>query len=160
LSWGISEFDEGKYEIYRGTDEQDLELIGSILADQIQLDYRFSDSEIEPGNYFYQLIHTSLNGDISQSEVVSARIATENAGLTIAPSVIQDRASLRYFSDANESHLLKVYQSDGREIFRQQLASENGLNEMEIDFSGFTSGVYLVELRGGNSVEVQRIVHP
>lgn len=159
LSWGISEFDAGKYEILRGTDDQSMVLAGSFVAEEFALDYQYRDSDLETGNYFYRLIHTSLNGDISQSEVVSARIMADHSGLTIAPSVIQDRAQLRYYAEENEAHILKIYQPNGQEVFRKQLDSSNGLNEMEIDFGGFGSGVYLVELRGGNSVEVQRIVH-
>lgn len=159
LSWGISEFDAGAYEIFRGTDDQSLEKVGSLDAENVALDYQYRDYDLETGNYFYQLVHTSLNGDLSKSEVVSVRVMADQSGLSIAPSVIQDRAQLRYFADENESHLLKVYQTNGLEIFQKHLESSDGVNEMEIDFSGFDSGVYLVELRGENSVEVQRIVH-
>jgi hypothetical protein len=158
LDWAIAEHDDGMYEVFRGLDAADMQSIGVLEAVEGILEYKWMDQNLEPDDYLYQVVHTSLNGGKSKTEVISVKVMAEHSKMSIAPSIVSDHATLRYFQEGAENRTVKVYNSEGREIMRHTIAGMDGTNQLEMDFSELNQGVYLVELRGGNSVEVSRIV--
>ncbi|MEM6269755.1 MAG: T9SS type A sorting domain-containing protein [Bacteroidota bacterium] len=157
LQWGISDYDDGKYEVLRGTDAFALLPVQQIEATNGRMEYRTRDMGLSAGTYFYQIQHTSLNGTVSGSEISQVEV-TGSSAFTVAPSVVSERTTLRFFAAQSARRTVKVFDSQGQELLRKEISAVAGSNEMELDVTGLPSGVYLVELKGGSSSNVQRIV--
>lgn len=92
--------------------------------------------------------YTNINGCVSTSEAVTVSGAKSN-NLFIYPSPTNGQFSVRYYSDASSTPLVRqvnVYDSKGARVFSKTFSILQQYQNLSFDLSAHPAGVYRVEL--------------
>jgi photosystem II stability/assembly factor-like uncharacterized protein len=155
LIWeGYEGFQVSTYLIYRGSNRENLTLIGTLPASNTQ----YSDFNAPDGNVYYQIEIISPNTCNPYKSINSIRsnIATNapnNVYFKIYPNPALDYLIIETNKLAGDCSL-SILNMNGQELIKQA-AKEN---KIEVDINNLSAGVYFVKLICDNSVEVKKFI--
>lgn len=128
-------------QIYRSTDSVDFDRIGYIAgicgSEFESMNYYFTDSlPVENSvNYYYLELGTIGVSDVISIDVISSG----NSGYQIRPHPVVDQATIYFNALDASSHVLRVYDMQGKEVFNDESAD----NFFDITTTSLPSGSYV-----------------
>lgn len=111
---------------------------------------------LRPDGYgSYTVIVTDVRGCSGTSNAISIGTVTLN-NLFIYPNPNNGIFQIRYYSDptATELRSVNIYDSKGARVFNKLFTIARTYQEMDINLSGSSAGVYMVELIGTNGKRI------
>jgi hypothetical protein len=88
------------------------------------------------------------------------RIASPNgypATPLLFPNPASDNVNIRYHATEDQSCLLRIIDLSGRSVWMEKYRFVTGNNEVQIDVSALSTGVYLVEIASGETITRHRL---
>jgi pectate lyase len=82
----------------------------------------------------------------------------KSSGFQITPKIIQSEASITFNLKKQGLVSLSIIDLSGREVFSKKWNASTGMNQMIVNSSSFTAGVYYVQLKTPASESIQKIV--
>jgi hypothetical protein len=116
--------------------------------------YSLTDEALAGGNNFYRLKVINLDGTIDYSAIV--RINYTKGALSnwyISPNPAAGNASVIYKSSVSKIIYMHVTDAAGRLISRSTYNVGPGTNKIAIPSSKLSSGMYVINLQGGDTKE-------
>jgi hypothetical protein len=156
LKWtSVSEENAREFVIERsangGSGWKDIGTVPASGNSSLTHNYSFTDKQVLSGNNYYRLRIVDADGKISYSLVRSLSFGTSQ-DIKAYPNPVKD---LLYLSlpagDGNQTVVIRDITS--RELVRKHI---NGVQNTSIDMSGFTPGLYTVELLKNNRMVFQK----
>ncbi|MCB0629574.1 MAG: T9SS type A sorting domain-containing protein, partial [Lewinella sp.] len=158
LTWlTASETNNKQFVVERATDASGFHPIGTIPGKgntQKEQSYEFIDEYLSAGTNYYRLKQEDFDGEYSYSKIVSLSFNPPKTSLiSISPNPALNR--LRLTNKWDGTLYIKIYDMTGKWINDVQL---NESTSSDINISTWNSGIYLLKVTGGTTVEVVRIV--
>lgn len=160
ISWSTSqEFNSKFFIIERSMDGSIWQNIGSVPAAGNSSDvrnYTFSD-DASYGLAFYRVAEFDLDGrqNISAIAISSCSIAESFA---IHPNPVLDIIFIRIKAIATAPVSLRLYDAGGSLIRKIQTNLSKGANELQLDLSGLSEGIYMLYAQWGNNMKISKLI--
>jgi len=74
------------------------------------------------------------------------------------PNPVKDLLNVSFISDMQQSYVVKLMDMTGRVMYNEDRTAAEGENTMEINVSGMSSGIYMLNFQMGDSNEQIRVV--
>ena len=157
VSWVTeSEIDLDRYEIERSTDGENWEMIAYTFANGSidKSDYDFVDHAPELGVNYYRLKSIDINGDHNYSDVKSVVISDEgNYAFEVYPNPAKDHVNVIINGAKEVQTMILLYNQSGQKIVEAQVNQD-----LKLDTSKLTPGIYLLVLQNDNNRENHKLV--
>lgn len=159
LEWAtLLENNSLSFIIEKSTDQKIWNEIGSLAArgnTNSRTIYSYLDLQTVNGYNYYRLKQVDLNGQVVYSEIVRFNNQIRK-NLSVFPNPVTDIVQLYGKEQFNAGQTIQIIDATGKRV--KMTTALNG-NRLQIDFSGYTSGLYLLQLiENGKVVENLQIV--
>jgi len=129
--------------------------------------YRFADTQVPyaADSVSYRLKQIDTDGTAHLSDAAAVEVVTAAPQLMGPfPNPARTRATVRFAVPADRQDddvTLRLYDMLGRQVRTVAAGRVEGRQERQLDVSGLSSGVYILQLRAGSATETQRmtVVH-
>jgi hypothetical protein len=148
-----------KYNVYRSTENANYALIGEVPAVAGQTYYEYIDTPASTGSYYYQVtaVYADCESDPAPSYdnpandyvVVGVTGVDENGGMAIFPNPTKGNVTIQ----ANGMNHITVVSVLGQVVYDADVDT----NEVILNMSQYSSGMYTVRVVTENGVRVERI---
>lgn len=166
LKWGKNtEADFKEYRLYRDTVAQFTPSAATLLS--AQGDTLYSDSLTMPANgFYYRIAAVDSQGNVSdyshQVSVVFVGVDEPKVSEEISYSLEQNypnpfnpKTTIRFTVKERCRVMVTIYDMEGAEVYNSgDRYYGRGENEMEIDMTGFSSGIYLYRINAVNEENI------
>ncbi len=95
-----------------------------------------------------------LNTPVSISEKLGGSKGSTTASLNVYPNPAVSSVSFDYYSNSYNEATMIVTDITGRKVYQENLGNVNGAQKATINVNNFSNGLYIVELRVGNTKQV------
>lgn len=159
LEWAsLYEFNHSKFIVERSNDQRSwmgIETVPSLGNGDVRKVYQSIDRQPVSGINYYRLKQVDLEGGVSYSSVARINILT-NKGIMVFPNPVKEIANLYSKEFFKAGQTIQMIDAKGTRI---KTIIPTGGNRLQIDLSGYTSGLYLLQLiENGKVVENLQIV--
>ena len=126
----------------------------------LKTNYQWIDVQVEPGTtHYYRLRQTDLNGDVAYSEVVSARVLTDEQAIRVYPNPVNDQLFyLQFGKTVEEPFIVNILTLQGQMAQQYELPGDASLYQIKL--SDLASGVYFVNVRLSENIYQKKLVIP
>lgn len=159
LTWQTaSETNNQGFDIQRSKDGINWEKIGYQQGagnSTTTQDYRHNDTQPLSGINYYRLKQIDVEGDFIYSDVVS--VSYGDKGFAVFPVPAKDEITLQLESPQTTIGV-RIINVIGEVIHAQELHLSEGVNQVTLDISDYTKGVYFLTIDNGNKNGTQRFV--
>ncbi len=157
LSWvTASEENCDYFVVQRSTDMKEFEDLCDVEALRNSNDikeYSYIDENPLAGTNYYRLKYYDNDGRYQLSDVVSEHFYVDLA--KIFPNPFKDRFNIEGL-DVADKYSIEVLDVNGRVVYNLDFAAGN--STMEIDLSGYNTGLYFVNIKGGYIEKTYKIL--
>ena len=159
INWQVeNELNLSHYELLRSTDGQSFTAIANIKATGTS-NYGFNDAAISNSPvYFYRLRNVDIDGSYTYSHIIRLSGPVNNLSISANPNPYTDRMKLNISSPVKETVTLLVNDVSGRNLHKQSVQLQAGVNAVEIKEPGsLSAGTYILTLisqQGTKSIRV------
>ena len=117
-------------------------------------DYGWVDATPANGNNFYRIKSVDINGKISYSTIIRLNLNHSSKDILVYPNpATKDYISFQAGDLQKGSYTLKIMNSNGQSIYKQEFVHEGGAFSQTISLpAGIKSGMYNLQLRNGKEV--------
>lgn len=164
LTWQtISEVDNAGFEVERGTDGINFEILdfieGSGSIETVQ-DYTYEDKNLRSGQmYYYRLKQIDYDGAFAHSEVLTIRATSGKVIAAFAPNpAVAGQTVLEYSAPTTGEMEIQLLNVSGMALQQRIFTVIEGGNRFVLDVNGFRPGVYLVKLKQGMQVTYEKLL--
>lgn len=144
LSWELStDTDADFIEVLSSKDNQHFSVIGRIEATGGKFTYQYQDADLQPGTHYYRIRVVEKSGNSLLSRI--AAVMYESKGLeliTVAPSIIQDRATISVVAAEAGSLQFTIADQQGRMVKQFNQSVVQGTNSIPVSIRDLNAGVY------------------
>ena len=150
------EIDLDRYEVERSSDGKNWEMITYTFANGStgKNDYDVTDYAPEIGLNYYRLKSIDINGEFSYSDVKSVTISNgENSAFEVYPNPANDHVNVIINATKEVKTMILLYNQSGQKIMDTQINQD-----LRLDTSGLSSGIYLLVLQNNNNRENHKLV--
>ncbi len=95
-----------------------------------------------------------LNTPTSVADKLGSSKGSATAKLNLYPNPASSSVSFDYYSNSYKEATMIVTDITGRKVYQENLGNVNGAQKATIDVNNFSNGLYIVELRVGNTKQV------
>ena len=74
------------------------------------------------------------------------------------PNPVKDLLNVDFISSVQQSYTVKLMDMTGRVVYNESRSASEGENHMEMNVSGFSSGIYMINFEMGDLREQIRVV--
>ena len=152
LNWvTASELNTDRFEVEKSTDRismwKFLESVPAAGNSTTSLNYSIIDNQPVVGNNYYRLKIIDIDGTVSYSKIINISFGetASNNFARVYPNPTSGNLNVEIQSTANFETNVIAYDLVGRKIYDQSTSITKGLNTLQIDFSNFASGVYVLQ---------------
>jgi len=117
-------------------------------------DYTFTVTTV--GNFITNAVKSGTIKVTSTTSIESSYF--KSSGFQITPKIIQSEASITFNLKKQGLVSLSIIDLSGREVFSKKWNASTGMNQMIVNSSSITAGVYYVQLKTHASESIQKIV--
>jgi endonuclease I len=151
LKWyATTETNFKKYEIERSTDGSGFYKIGEVAGRNLA-NYSFTDNNLPTANtVFYRLKMIDIDGQFSNSKIVSVRNANNFSNAHVYPNPTKDKLVVKLQQALTESSQLFIADLSGRIVMQQQVTG--GQKNIDLFVNHLPAGRYFIKI--SNSVEL------
>jgi len=126
------------------------------------INQQYSFTDIEAGKYgtrYYRLKMLDLDGTYAYSRVRSVVFEDKN-DWNVYPNPSIGIFNIAFKSVLNQEVTVDVYDLNGRLYFKNKISATGAMQKLKVDLSGagFSSGLYLVEVRSGERKQSFRLI--
>jgi hypothetical protein len=163
LSWvTISESENAFFTVERssdGTDFREVAKIGGGGTSLTSQRYTWLDAQFQPGVNYYRLSQTDFNGTSETfSHIVAVEVTSQEQQLRLYKSPFSQTVYVAdIFLGTPTQTRLDVYDLTGKAVFQKNVYLTAGWNTLPLDFSGFQSGWYVLQVNAGSQVWVEKL---
>ncbi len=163
LYWATaSESNNSHFEVERSLDGMNFTSIDKVEAvgnSTVLSLYEFTDFEAPAGTAYYRIAAIDFDGKVDQSNILMLERETGHFGIThIAPIPATEQITVSFNTHYTGQMTITVVDVAGKMIKVLELETNKGLNQVGIDVSEYSSGVYFLNLTDGNEVSTKRFV--
>jgi len=161
LNWAAGDNSQASnYEINHSTDGVHFTGIGEVANVADQQAYSFVQMNAGPGQHYYQLLETDLDGKTIYSNIVSATIAAGDFSVAVLnnPAAGNSDAQLQINATTPGIALIELWSVGGARISSQEQAIGSGVNTVSIPVSKLPSGSYVVKVLVNNNTHVSQLI--
>lgn len=156
LQWTTqTEINTRHFEVEHSTNGVNFTLLDKVAAAGNSgnlLTYRFTAVQPAAGMHFYRLAQMDIDGHLAYSNIAVIQNNLANANLAVYPNPAKGMIQLR-FSGKEKKVLVQITDVQGRSVLRTLLTNQPAL---QLNTSGLTAGMYLVQVTDGATTEVAR----
>ena len=156
LKWNtLSEVNNEKFEVERGMNGADFEVIASIGGagnSSNSVDYSYTDKNLDNGIYYYRLKQVDFDGSFWYSRIETVVIGGSTGfaqnRLILYPQPLKENIlSIRYLDVSNTlvSPIATVYSLKGKVVLRSPLKKSNN-GSFDLDASSLENGIYALQV--------------
>ncbi|MEJ8801253.1 T9SS type A sorting domain-containing protein [Pontibacter sp. H249] len=159
LFWRTAtEINNSHFEVEFGSSLTDFKKVGEVKGQgnsSIVTNYSFAHKNSFSGTIYYRLKQVDLNGEVSYSKTVAVE-AQQHAlqELLVAPNPTSGRVTVQLPSE--EEHTLTIINTLGK-VMAEVNAPANR-EQMELDFSSYPDGTYIVSVQGKNGMQTYKLI--
>lgn len=152
LEWSTaSETDNDYFTIKRSGNGVDFQTIATVKGSGTsitQKSYELLDKDAPQGLSYYRLTQTDFNGTVSEPTTISVlrRQADNLSEVQVIPVPASDKVSLSFVTAAEQTARVQITGVNGQIVYSQNLTTNAGSNVIPIDISGFSTGMYFVQI--------------
>jgi hypothetical protein len=163
LSWRTeSEYKNDYFELMYSRDAEHFEKIGVIQGVGTTSDpqeYQFIHQGVPVGTSFYKLQQVDLNGERTDSKIISVHSKEDSDGLFSAyPNPMKNQLVIQLHSSRKEIMSIDIMDQKGLSVLKEQVPLNEGITNLYRDISSLTSGVYTLIVTSSTSSQKQRII--
>jgi len=156
LNWSTAtETNNSGFDIQRKNGLEEFSSIGFIPGSGTTTEgriYQFTDTELQPGKYFYRLKQIDYDGSFEYSKIVEIEV---NSPVKFAlsqnyPNPFNPATKISFQISQQNFVTLKIYDVLGKEVetlINKEM--EAGRYKIDFDAAGLTSGIYFYQLKSG-----------
>nr|WP_294860159.1 T9SS type A sorting domain-containing protein [uncultured Fluviicola sp.] len=163
LSWKTeSEYKNDYFEVMYSRDADHFEQIGTIqgvgTSSEAQ-EYQFIHQGVPAGTSFYKLQQVDLNGERTESKIISINSKDDSDGLfSVYPNPMKEQLVIQLQSSRKETMVIDLMDQKGVSILKEQVDVNKGVTNLFRDISSLSSGVYTLIITSTTSSQKQRII--
>ncbi len=154
LTWSTaSETNNDYFTILHSTDGANFETIGQVAgngnASAIN-NYSFTDKNASTGLNYYYLVQTDQDGSTTSYEVIV--VSRGEVGFEIIrlfPTPASSSVNLTFTNDQMSTVDISLYDITGRIVMNRSVNTTVGVNEVNMDITNLSKGVYFVKVNDG-----------
>lgn len=162
--WGTDlELNNSHFLVRKSIDGSSFYTIGRVEGKNLRQgfgSYRFYDSEPTDGMSYYKLTQVDQNGSSSDSKVVA--VSFDGTTVThinnVFPVPARENATLSFFSGKDQTFEMTIFDAQGKTAYKASIDALAGENSIEMEISGYESGVYYVRLANAEKVMTEKFV--
>ena len=157
LKWyATNEANFKKYEIERSIDGTGFYKIGEVAGSNLA-NYSFTDKNLPNANtVFYRLKMIDIDGQFSNSKIVSVRIANNFSNAQVYPNPTKDRLVVKLQQALTETSRLIIADLSGRIVLQQQVAGAQ--SNIALTVSHLPAGRYFIKISNAGELINQSFV--
>lgn len=127
--------------------------VASVFSDfTLAQQYSFEDASPAEGLNYYRLKMVDIDGQYSYSGVLIIRTNGSGIQITATPNPFTDHVAITIQSTSNETANLRVFNSEGRLVWRKTTYVNAGTNVQYFnDLQSLLPGVYILKVNKGNT---------
>lgn len=153
LYWATgTELDNKSFEVQKSSDGITWNLVTTVSGkgNSIQeVDYTAIDDNPFQGLSYYRLKQNDLDGNFTYSNVIAIDVtSTNNSKLKLIPNPSDNTTTISFNATTEYQASLNIYDVTGRAIDNKQINVIKGINSYVLNTSGYSNGVYLINLNG------------
>lgn len=152
----MNESGTANFDIERSDNAFHFDKIGSIPAKVQNANtnsYTFTDGDAQPGMNYYRLKMIDLDGSFTYSKQISIVLKREVAAISLFPNPASTELTLQFESATKEELSVMIYNAMGQTLLHQDFLPEAGFNQIKLDVSSLSQGLYFMEIRQGEMAE-------
>ncbi len=160
LTWKVeNETNLSRYELQRSADAQDFKTIGLITATGSS-SYDFVDADISNlPVYYYRLKKIDLDGTYTYSAILKIAGPVRSLTMNATPNPFTDLIKLTIASPVKETAIIKVSDPGGRQLYRQVINLQAGVNVITLDkLNSLSAGTYILNLVSNQGTRIARVI--
>ncbi|WP_222933172.1 T9SS type A sorting domain-containing protein [Fulvivirga aurantia] len=163
LDWSsATEINTDYIEIEHSWDGEEFEKIGEVKAagnSEKKIDYQFLHKDVAYGMHYYRLKTVDLDASFEYSWVESVFNKSSNFDIiNIYPIPVKENANLHFSCDNAGNTCVLLINTWGVVVASKDYETQIGTNQVSIDCSNFTTGVYFVVVENEGRRLKQRIL--
>jgi len=175
LNWVTeNEYNNEYFEVERSLNLHNVELVGKLNAagfSNSEISYSMIDHKPYSGVSYYRLKQIDFDGTSSYSDWVAIEIKTEDdsnnlylvdeAGLSIIsayPNPTSDNVKVLFTYNSDVLVKYSVLDYTGRLLISGKHKAIDGENELELNFSDFKDGVYIVVIQSNSNIDQVKVI--
>ena len=161
LYWSTaSELNNDYFEIQRSNDTKDWisidKVIGAGNSNSI-LKYEYTDKTTS-GKFYYRLKQVDYDGQFEYSEILLANCSNiAEPVIEVYPNPVLNTAKLKIANWSTDKLKIEIYDMLGKQVYQSQINLFDGYTEEKINLSKYNSGIYLIRISDGQTIENLRI---
>ena len=151
LRWQTAQEENSSFfGVERSTDNRSWVEIGRVTAagnSSLPKSYSFTDETPAPGNNFYRIRETDLDGRFMYSSLVVLNYSTStHPGIRIYPNPARQTLNYVVTSAENTRGQAQITDLSGRLVISSPVQLSAGLNSLSLEIGGLIPGVYVLRL--------------
>lgn len=113
-------------------------------------EYRFSHSITKNGNYFYRLKLIDNDGSFEYSNIINIELndVITDYILDLYPNPFNPTITVKFSVKEKQNVTISIYNISGEKIIQKEIKDAEGIYKQLIDFSKYSSGVYIFKVEG------------
>ena len=156
LSWKVvCTSAEAKFELQRSSDGSNYTPIYSFAASKDRCENPFDFTDVVPadGKNYYRLKLIDVDGKVSYSNIVLLIQKTAHFDVVyLYPNVVNNQISVLKINTAKKENItVSVSDFTGRVVQKQSISLQIGLNQIPVQTTGLSAGIFNVTVYSGNS---------
>ncbi|MNJ84230.1 hypothetical protein D3C87_16780 [compost metagenome] len=163
LSWTTEgEYKNDHFEVMYSRDAEHFEPVGIIEGagtTSQQQSYDFIHQGVPSGTSFYKLQQVNLDGERTDSKIISINSKDDSDGLFSAyPNPAKDQLTIQLQSAKSETISISVLDQKGVQVMSENIDVKEGITNLYRDISQLRDGVYTLVVTSSSSSQKQRII--
>ena len=158
LKWTTyNEINNKEFDVQRSANASEFISIGTVKAlNKSENNYLFNDSKIFVGNrYSYRLKQIDLDGKSSYSNIVIINYFNKDRNVILYPNPLESKLNIQINNSNNSKYEIEIADVLGKVVY-QNLNVQS--NNVEVNSVNWSKGVYFVQLKSNNGVEIFKVV--
>lgn len=165
VEWSTaSEINNAGFEVQRSTNGREFTTVGFVAGSGNSTEtkfYRFDDKNVKAGErYYYRLQQIDFDGAGELTNIVSAALADKSIikWMQLVPNPAEQASSIVVSTNGDESVNIIITTIKGDVVLDKKEVLYGGINNIDLNLNGYTSGTYLVTVRSATETFSRRLV--
>jgi hypothetical protein len=162
VSWSTAqEQNASHFDVERSTNGRDFTKVGSVAAKgntSNLSNYAFTDNNPVVGISYYRLRQVDLDNRYVYTKTAIIRNESRSTAFSVWPNPVIDNANVTLMSDKNQNLNLRVVDYNGRVVRSQVVNATKGVNQVAVNFTGLTKGMYIIQVTGDNLNQTEKVI--
>ncbi len=151
VEWATAtEINNAGFEIQRSANGRDFDAIGFTAGAGNSTEmrhYRYDDKNVATGvRYYYRLQQVDFDGATETTKMVSAALAEKGniKWMQLLPNPAEQASSVVVNTSLENDATISITDLKGMLAYQKTMRLYNGINNFDLDLSGYASGIYIV----------------